>query len=352
MRVVIFGYALSVHVQRWVRGLARRGLEIKLISLGGETVEEVETRLLARRGNWSYLTQAAAAVREARRFRPDIVHAHYAVGYGLWSWMCRFCPTIISVWGSDITAFPLRRPSRVLIRSVLSRADHVTVTSRFLQKETLRLAPAVQPRLTVIPFGVTIPETVEPLPAKGPIRICYIKSHVTVCGPDILLHAMAKVKEALGEVTLSMAGEGKLTGELQALAARLGLSECVHFTGFINNDDIHSFLKSHHLMVMPSLREAFGVAVLEASACGRAVVASDVGGVREVLIDGRTGLLTPPGDAEGLAAAIIKLARDADLCKRMGQAGRQFVTEHYSWDKSLDMMIGLYEQVIHESKNH
>ncbi|MCK4301814.1 MAG: glycosyltransferase family 4 protein [candidate division Zixibacteria bacterium] len=350
MRVVIFGYALSVHVQRWVRGLARRGLEIKLISLGGEPVDEVETHLLARRGRWSYLTRAAAAVREARRFKPDIVHAHYAAGYGLWGRLCRFCPTIISVWGSDITAFPLHWPGRVLIRSVLNRADHVTVTSRFLQKETLRLAPAVQPRLTVIPFGVSIPETVEPPPAEGPVRICYIKSHLAMYGPDILLRAMAKVKEALGEVTLSMAGEGELTGELQALAARIGLAENVRFTGFIANDDMSSFLKSHHLMVMPSLREAFGVAVLEASACGRAVVASDVGGVGEVLIDGRTGLLTPPGDVEGLAEAIIKLARDADLCNRMGQAGRQLVTEHYSWDKSLDMMTGLYEQVIHESK--
>jgi glycosyltransferase involved in cell wall biosynthesis len=99
-------------------------------------------------------------------------------------------------------------------------------------------------------------------------------------------------------------------------------------------------------MVMPSLQESFGVAVLEASAVGLPVIAGNVGGVPEVLDNNKTGLLVPPGDPEALAAAIMKLADDAELRKRMGDAGRKLVREKYLWESCLDKMTALYDSMI------
>ena len=142
-----------------------------------------------------------------------------------------------------------------------------------------------------------------------------------------------------------------MTGDLRKITDRLDLTDATDFVGLIPPEDMYPFIEKHHLVVIPSLREAFGVAALEAGACGRAVVASDVGGLPEVIRDGETGLMVPSNDPEKLADAIIRLASDRSRLEAMGRTGYRFVGDNYSQDKTLDMMAELYEQIIHE-KNH
>ena len=172
-----------------------------------------------------------------------------------------------------------------------------------------------------------------------------------IYGPDVLLRALSKVKKVIPDIVLNMAGEGEATTAITKMITDLGLEKNVHLVGFIENDQLYDFYSQQHLMIMPSHKEAFGVAAVEASACGRPVIATDVGGIPEVLVDGTTGLLIPKGDHERLAEAIIKLASDADLMNRMGRAGYDFVSANYSWDKSLDLMTELYERLIYARKN-
>jgi glycosyltransferase involved in cell wall biosynthesis len=199
----------------------------------------------------------------------------------------------------------------------------------------------------VIPFGVTLPDVVAPFPPPPP-KLCFIKAHRRKYGPEVLLRALKLVKKEIPDIKLTMAGEGEMTAELKHLTGELGLDENVDFVGFIPNDRIYSLLKGHHIMVMPSVMdsESFGVAVLEASACARPVIASRVGGVPEVLDDGNTGLLVPPGNVEALAAAIVGLARDSERCLKIGEAGRELVRNRYLWEHSLDQMARLYEKMI------
>ena len=346
-RIVIFGWAHSVHVQRWVRGLTERGYQIKVISLGGKTLPDVETRVLPRSGKWSYLTQSSHAAREAREFAPDLVHVHYAGGFGLWGVRTGIKPTVVSVWGSDLIGYRPRWLYNSMLRFVLKRATHVTATGQFLKETTCRICPTAYDKMSIIPFGVEIPEKIVAPPSE-PLRICCIKGHRLKYGPDILLKAMSEVKKAVPGVLLSMAGEGEMTEQLKKMVSAFGLEENIRFVGFVQRNDIYSFLQGHHLMVMPSLTEAFGVAALEASACGRPVIASNVGGVPEVVLDGTTGILVPPKDPDKLAQAIINLAQDADTREKMGKAGYEFVKQRYSWEGSLDMMCDLYERLINE----
>ena len=346
-RVVIFGWAESVHVQRWAIGLTARGYDLRVISLGGTPITGVETFCLPRRSRWSYYTQASQAVRLAREFRPDLVHVHYAGGFGCWGLRCHLAPLVVSVWGADVVDLPHNPLQRLLIRKVLRQADRITATSHFLSKVTTDLQRRVADEIAVIPFGVELPPQVEPAPA-GPFKLCFIKAHRRKYGPDVLLRAVALVRSEMADIRLTLAGEGELTSELRRLAADLDIHRQVDFVGFVPNDEIYSLLERHHIMVMPSVMdsESFGVAVLEASACARPVIASRVGGVPEVLKDGETGLMVPPGDVAALAEAILKLARDPGVCARMGQSGRELVREKYQWDQSLDMMASLYREII------
>jgi glycosyltransferase involved in cell wall biosynthesis len=324
-----------------------RGYRVRVVSLGGSPIENIDTVILPRRGKISFLALAGRAARQARRFAPHVAHAHYATGYGLWAMRSRIRPLIVSAWGSDVIDFPSNPFKRMLIRKVLTRADRVTVTGRYLKEVVCRLAPGIEPGPAVIPFGVEIPKAPPPLPAP-PVRLCYPKAHYPYYGPQVLLEAMAALKRAGGDIRLSMAGSGPMTDDLKKLADRLGLADAVTFAGFVPPEKMYAFIAEHHLVVMPSLREAFGVAALEAGACARAVVASDVGGLPEVVREGETGRLVPPNDPSKLAEAITELATDRPGLETMGRAGYRLVKDNYSQDKSLDMMAELYEQAIDE----
>jgi glycosyltransferase involved in cell wall biosynthesis len=255
---------------------------------------------------------------------------------------------VVSVWGADVIDFPNNWLKRAFIRKVLNGADHITATSQLLKEVTEKLAGDVTEKLTVIPFGVRVPEAVTPISTSNSVRLCFIKAHRRKYGPEILLQALAKARKSVPNLTLTMAGEGELTSDLHKLTAELGLTDMVEFVGFIDNKKVYDLIRDHHFMVMPSTMdsESFGVAVLEAGACGRAVVASEVGGVPEVVVDSRTGLLVPPGDVEALSRAIVKLARDVELCRRMGEEGYLYVSETYDWETSLDAMSELYTRLM------
>ncbi|MEA2031543.1 MAG: glycosyltransferase family 4 protein [candidate division Zixibacteria bacterium] len=350
-RIVIFGWANSVHVQRWAEGIRDRGYEVKVISLDGQPIQGCETVNFSRKGRWSYITHESAAVREALDFKPDLIHVHYVTGFGLWGIRSRFSPTVVSVWGADVVDFPSNWWRRRWIKYILKKATHITATSEFLRKTTLSLLTPNKQQISVIPFGVKIPDTAMALPNKRSVKICFIKAHKPKYGPDILIKAMKRVVAVVPNISLSIAGEGYMTSELMQLTSELDLKDCIDFVGFVPNNKIYSFLQQHHFMVMPSVMdsESFGVAVIEAAACGRPVIASRVGGVSEVLRDGQTGILVQPKDINELSTAIIQLSLEVDTCKKMGLEAYNFAKQNYSWDQSLDKMTDLYERLIYEA---
>ena len=353
-RAVIFGWAGSEHVRRWVPGLQSREYDVKLVSLGGEPVDGVDAAIFHDSGKRSYALRAPQAAFAARRFKPDIVHVHYALGFGLWAQITHLRPTVVSAWGSDIAATADSRLSRGLVRRALHYADWITATSQSLADDTIRLFPDAEKKISVIPFGVNVPTNCPPPPDNGEfVKLCFIKMHRPVYGPEVLIRAVEKVLQNNPNIRLSVAGDGELTEHLKRMVHYRELDSQITFTGYIPNYRIYQFIQEHDMMVMPSLREAFGVAALETGACGRPVIATRVGGIPEVVLNGRTGILVPPDDVDALATAITTLAADTAMRQGMGQAAYEYVRDNYSWNKSLDMMTTLYERLIDEhQKKH
>lgn len=158
-------------------------------------------------------------------------------------------------------------------------------------------------------------------------------------GHKYLLEALAKVTKVIPDVKLLIVGDGHLRTKLEELSVNLGLGENVIFCGW--RRDIPEILAILDLFVLSSLWEGLPLAILEAQACGKPVVASNVDGIPEAVNDGQTGLLVPPKDPERLARAIVKLLRDKGLAMKMGEAGRKLVRQKFT----SEIMVGKIEEI-------
>ncbi|GAA4852802.1 glycosyltransferase family 4 protein [Kitasatospora terrestris] len=152
-------------------------------------------------------------------------------------------------------------------------------------------------------------------------------------GVDVLVRAFAELAPAVPGARLRLVGGGDALPGLLDLAAELGVADRVESVGELTGDDLVESLRTAAALVLPSRTEAesFGMALVEAMACGTPVIGSAVGGIPYVLAGGESGLLVPPGEVAALAAACTRVLSDGQLADRLGAAGRRRVEQHYAW---------------------
>ncbi|MFN3486623.1 MAG: glycosyltransferase, partial [Planctomycetota bacterium] len=160
----------------------------------------------------------------------------------------------------------------------------------------------------------------------------------------VLVEAFARVRAVFPEARMVLVGYGGEESELRRAAARAGLADAVIFPGERDSSEV---LSSFDLFVQPSLYESQGLAILEAMAAGRPVIATDVGGVRDVVRDGETGLLVPPKDPGALAAALVELARAPERAGALAARARAEVRERFSVDRMVASYAQLYRRLAH-----
>lgn len=346
--LVMLGDSRSVHIKRWTRALVDRGIKLTLISLGGEDIENVEQIQVPCRNNRQagFLMQAGKVKRLINDIKPDLVHAHYVSSYGFWGAYSKYRPFCASVWGTDIVEFPNNWFKRKAIGRILKSADLITATSEYLKKIAGNIMPELNEKLAVVPFGVGLHNRSDKVKSDTIVRLIFLKIHHARYGPDILLKAFEMALRKNSKMSLTMAGDGPMTPQLKRMASELGMSAYIDFVGFIDYRITYDLLRKHDIMVMPSLKEGFGVSALEAGVARLPTIATHVGGIPEAVIDGKTGILVPPSDANALSDAIIKLAGNSYLRKNMGANAQQFVAENYEWNSCVDRMISIYQSLI------
>lgn len=155
---------------------------------------------------------------------------------------------------------------------------------------------------------------------------------------DVLLKALKIVKESVPGVRLRVAGTGDHLEALKSLAGRLGLADRVDFMGFVTEQQKIEMLRQVHVVSNPSSKEGWGVTVIEANACGTPVIASDVPGLRDAIVDGETGLLVPYGDVKTLARRLIDVLRDEGLRESLAEGALKWAGT-FSWDASAEGIL-------------
>ena len=352
MKILIVATLDSVHTVRWANGLRERGHQVVVFSTRSPLpglAREVKTIVRPRFGKLAYLLYGWALRREVRAERPDVVHVMYASGFGtLASTWLRKRSYVLSMLGSDIFDFPKTRLRRWILQRNLAHAGMLLSTSKAMRREAQQYT-AAPIRLT--PFGVDV-DLFRPSQTKAPcqgtpLRIGTARRLEPRYGIDTLIEAIALLETDGAEaVELRIVGEGSAKAQLTTLVSQLGLADRIRFLGSLRHDQMPQFFGRLDIFCALSRSESFCVAVLEASACGLPVVASRIGGLRETVVDGETGILVAPDSPQEAAAVLQRLCEDDALRVRLGHAGRKHVRQRYDWRQSLDAMEQVYADFV------
>ena len=199
----------------------------------------------------------------------------------------------------------------------------------------------------VIPNGIdpNIVQEVAPLSLDRDNVILFVGNLVKLKGVANLIHAVSLIKTEIPDVCLLVAGSGPQENELKDLVNTLLLQDNVKFLGFITGETKYSYFKSADVLAVLIVVESLPIVILEGMACGKPVVASNVGGIPYLIHDAENGYLVTPGAVEELAEKICSLLRDRPLREQMGRKNLERVRE-LTWDKIADMTCASYEHVM------
>lgn len=361
MKVVLLAPANSIHTVQWAKYLSKEGVEINIISQHSKSEDmpsNIPVYLLPFRGLVGYFMNVPKVKNILKEINPDIVHAHYASGYGTTARLVDFHPYILSVWGSDVYDFPYKsKLHHWLIRKNLYSANRLTSTSYCMMEQTLKIAPDLKP-FDVVPFGVDMQKftKLNNVKIQNEIVIGTVKTLSEKYGIDLLIQAFAILKEKLtvsrpeiaNKLKLRIVGGGKQRAELEHLAQNLNLKNYITFIGQVSHQQVPLELDKLDIYVALSRldSESFGVAIVEAGAMRLPCVVANVGGLPEVVRNNETGIIVPRENPEAAAEALEKLVLDVQLQNNMGNAAYDFVRSHFAWDSCVDKMNQVYKQLL------
>lgn len=295
-------------------------------------------------------------VRLLRQDRPDVVHTHMAKAGTLGRIAARLTgvPLVVHTYHGHVF-HGYFSPAKTKVFLTVERAL-AKMTSRIVvvgEGQAEEIASYGLPRRKIVPIrlGLELERFLEAERYRGQFRaelsvqpdvplVGIVARLVPIKAHEDFLRAAAVVRSSVPEAQFLVIGDGERRAELEALSARMGLTDCVRFLGW--RRDLPRVYADLDVVALCSRNEGSPVALIEALASARPVVATAVGGVPEVVVHGETGLTVPAGDSNALAGAIVAQIVDKARAQRMGDAGRWHVYPRYSWKRLVDDVRGLY----------
>jgi glycosyltransferase involved in cell wall biosynthesis len=306
------------------------------------------------------MAQYHHSVVEGRRLGIQIVHGHWAIptGPALVAAARRLkVPSVITLHGGDVYVnvaegydFPTRWYVRPVLAWTLRHASALTAISEDCKMHALN-AGAHEPSISVVMNGADLrrfsPAPESNAPSEFGARMIFAcRQLFPRKGIRFLIEAVAKLKPKYPDISLIIAGDGFERPALEELTKTLGVADKTKFLGWVANKELPRYFRGSSVSVIPSLEEGFGIPAAEAMGCEIPVVATDAGGLPEVVENGVTGYVVPKGDAAALAGAIDRLLADDALRSRMGKAGRTRAVERFDWDLSVKKFEAVYASVL------
>ena len=306
-----------------------------------------------------YSLALAVALHDAvRKHELDLVHVHYAIPHATSAWVAcemlkgeRDLKIVTTLHGTDITLVGLHPSFQAITQFSILRSHGLTAVSDFLKRETVRDFSVPESRIEVVPNFVDTRiyrPGLEPchratLAPDGEKIVMHISNFRPVKRVEDVVEIFARV---LGEIPsrLVLVGDGPDLPRARVKVEELGIRDRVVFLG--EYTPVQELLSCSDLFLLPSMSESFGLAALEAMACGSPVVASRVGGLPEVIMDGETGYLCEAGDIDEMAAASIKILSDDKHRKELSDAGRAFAVKHFSSECIVPQYEEYYRRIL------
>jgi N-acetyl-alpha-D-glucosaminyl L-malate synthase BshA len=309
------------------------------------------------------LALAVAIHAAAQQEGLDLVHVHYAIPHATSAWIARQMlaetdddlPVVTTLHGTDITLVGVHPSFQPITRFSILGSQGLTTVSEWLADETVRDFGVPRERIRVIP------NFIDPDLYRPGIEPCH-RATLAPGGEKILMHVsnfrpvkrvpdcvevLARVRREV-PARLVLVGDGPERPRVQERAEELGVADHVLFLG--KHQSVHELLSCADLFLLPSRSESFGLAALEAMACGAPVVASRVGGLPEVVPQGEGGFLREPGDLDGMAEDALEVLTDEVRGGEVRQAARAHAEAHFAADAVVPRYEAYYRDVVAEMK--
>lgn len=277
----------------------------------------------------AYFTEAGIVAEHMRERELVHLHNHFASSSGTVAMLAAALGAFtfsLSEHGPDI----FWAPDWWRLDAKFSRALFVACISHFCRSQVLIWTPVERwSRVPIVHCGVDPTEYVARAHRGAGRRLLFTGRLARVKGVPVVLAALARLRARYPDIELSLAGDGPDRATLEAEARRLGVADRVRFLGYQSSDQVRSLLQDTDVFVLPSFAEGVPVVLMEAMASGVPVVATRVAGVAELVEDGVSGFVVPPGDVDALARAVETLFADPALRERFGAAGRRMVEREF-----------------------
>jgi len=348
--------------------LARRGHEVHFITYAmpfrlrgyteGVYFHEVDTSVghYPLFEHYPYTLALASKQHEvALQMGLQVLHVHYAIPHATTAWLAKEMlgpghplKVITTLHGTDITLVGQEASLHPITKFSIERSDAVTAVSTYLKDETIRTFGCEQCRISVIPNFVNLAEyrpadekTGDGLRPAGHKLVSHVSNFREVKRVKDVVRVFSRIRKAM-PATLLMIGDGPERDDAEREARDLAVAQDVRFLGKV--DTVAPLLQQCDLFVLPTQAESFGLAALEAMACGVPVVGSRAGGLPEVVEDGKSGILEPPGSVEAMGRRSIELLRDPERHRAMAAAAADRA-RLFDADRIVPMYEALYREV-------
>jgi glycosyltransferase involved in cell wall biosynthesis len=301
---------------------------LETLAYTGTMGAQVKQSLRAKVAMAGYLTLGYRAARLVMEATPvDVVHAHWWFPGGLLARLIRArtrVPYIVTSHGSDVRLAVGTTGATTMFRSVARSAFAMTTVSSWLAREVEKMDPQTKPSVAPMPV---VPELFYPGDTRDANRILFVGKVTEQKGLHHLLRALPLMQR---RAVVDVVGAGRVDDSaIRALASELGVADRITWHPLLGQRELADQYRSATLHVVPAVYEGLGLTAVESLLCETPVVAFDSGGLPDIVIPDKTGLLVPPGDVPALAAALDRMLGDDRLRETMGKQGRVFALEHF-----------------------
>ena len=365
MRLAFLSIGRHIHTERWVQWFALRGHETHLLTVQPGPVAGVEVHDIRSGGGPKPLRYAFSLLKVKQRLRalqPDLLNTHFLTGYGYWGHFSGFHPNVLTVWGDDVYVTPHEnRLKQWLARRALGGCDALTGDSADILRAAVRLG-ADPARAYRVLWGVDL-ERFSPLPegataaaAAWRRRQGFAPEDLLFFSPrsftqpyyniDAVIAAAARVQERVPRARFLFSGYEGDPEPFWALARKAGIEATSRFLGRIPHAEFATALQACDVFISVPSVDATAVSLLEAMACGCAIIVSSLPSALEWITPGRSGLAVEPRAVEPLAEAMLYFATAPAARARCGRAARAVAVEHAGFDHNMERVDTLFRRLI------